>query len=1215
MLNPFASSTAGTDTLIKLTNLEQILDRSPLIVTPDMMAIDAIVQMNQRLEESPRCILVVERSQLVGIFTERDVVELVASGVDLSQVTIAQVMAQPATILTPETPLQSAIALSTQQQIYHFPIVDTQGNLIGLVTRDRLYQALEQQLQQELDQRQQLETALQDSQRLEMEHQQWLSQVETTRDQVTTILESITDGFIAFDRDWHFTYVNAQAGRILQRNPADLIGKFVWSEFPNVTNTAFYREYHRAVSEQVTVEFEEFYPPLDTWFAVHAYLSANGLVAYFQDITARKRVEEELRAYAQQVEDLYNQAPCGYHSLDQNGVFVQMNDTELEWLGYSRDEVIGRKITDFLTPESLNTFEANFPVFRQEGWVRDLEFQMIRKDGTILPVLVSANAIRDEAGNYVMSRSTVYDISDRKRTEAALRESEARYRSVVTAMREGIVLQDRNGNILECNASAESILGLSRDQMLGRTSLDSRWRTIHEDGSPFPGETHPAMVTLRTGQPCSNVMMGVHKPNGVLTWISINSQPLLRPNEKTPYAVVTSFTDISERKQTEDIFRNLAQGVSAVTGASFFDSLVQYLARTLGTDYAFAGAFVDQDADQTGQKVSTISVWSDDQWRDNFEYVLADTPCQQVTQQTLCLYPSQVQQQFPQDTLLQSMQVESYAGMPLVDSSGRILGLLVVMHRQPLPYPDRAASMLKIFAARAAAELERQQAEQKIREQAALLDITSDAIFVRNLDHQILYWNQGAERLYGWQVSEAMGQNATELLQEDTAQVSDIVQTLLQEGHWQGEIRKVTKSGREVIVEGRWTLVRNDLGHPKFILTVNTDITEKKQLEAQFLRAQRLESIGTLASGIAHDLNNILTPVLAVAQLLPRRVTQLDESTQRLLEILETNVKRGGDLVKQILSFARGSENERRTLQIGHLLTEITKISQQTFPKSIEIRSQVATQALWLVRADATQLHQVIMNLCVNARDAMPDGGQLKIVAENCAIDETFVRMHIDAQVGAYVKITIADTGTGIVPAVLDKIFDPFFTTKAPGQGTGLGLSTVLTIVKQHGGFLDVSTQVNRGTRFSLYLPAIVEDEDGSIAPMENLDGNDELILVVDDEIAIGQTIKAILEAHRYQVLFAQDGIDAVSLYVQHKHEIRMVLLDLMMPFFDGFKLIATLLKINPKIQIVAMSGLVANEEKLAGSDAVQAFLSKPFTTQTLLQTVHQTLAALSEDV
>jgi nitrogen-specific signal transduction histidine kinase/ActR/RegA family two-component response regulator len=387
------------------------------------------------------------------------------------------------------------------------------------------------------------------------------------------------------------------------------------------------------------------------------------------------------------------------------------------------------------------------------------------------------------------------------------------------------------------------------------------------------------------------------------------------------------------------------------------------------------------------------------------------------------------------------------------------------------------------------------------------------------------------------------------------------------------------------------------------------DITEKKQLEAQLFHAQRLESIGTLASGIAHDLNNILTPVLVAAQLLPRKLPPGDESMQRLLEILEINAKRGGDLVNQILSFARGSDGQRVPLQVGHLLTEIGKMAQQTFPKSIEVHTRIVTQNLWLVHADATQLHQVLMNLCVNARDAMPTGGRLTITVENCVIDQIFARMHLDAKVGAYVKITITDTGTGIAPDVLDRIFDPFFTTKEQGQGTGLGLSTVRRIVKHQGGFLDVSTQMGRGTSFNVYLPALETGEESSNATPVYLEGNSELILVVDDEMEIGQTIKVALEDHHYRVLVAQEEIEALTLYVQHQAEIRVVLLDLMMPSFDEFKLMTALHKLNPQVQLVTMSGLDSNEAKALTRHQVQAFLAKPFTTQDLLITIGQVLA------
>lgn len=432
--------------------------------------------------------------------------------------------------------------------------------------------------------------------------------------------------------------------------------------------------------------------------------------------------------------------------------------------------------------------------------------------------------------------------------------------------------------------------------------------------------------------------------------------------------------------------------------------------------------------------------------------------------------------------------------------------------------------------------IERKRAEQKIREQAALLDIATDAIFVRDLKNKILFWNQGAETLYGWKAEEVIGKDATKLLCPQATQIKELMQILITQGEWQGELEQITKSGQKIVVASRWTLVRDvprGLAHvrdrqtPKSILVVNTDITQKKQLEAQFLRAQRMESIGTLAGGIAHDLNNVLAPILMTAQLLE---TQLhDQRSQRLLPIVVANAKRGAALVKQVLSFARGLEGDRTVIQVKHLILEIQQIAKETFPKSIELSTDIG-QNLWTVSGDATQLHQVLMNLSVNARDAMPDGGTLSISASNLVIDENYTRMNLEATVGAYIVITVADTGIGIPPAILDRIFEPFFTTKVLGKGTGLGLSTVVGIIKSHGGFVNVHSEVGKGTQFKVYLPASEVIETTELEEVESPTGHGELILVVDDEAAIREITETSLLTYNYKVLTASDGIEAIAL-------------------------------------------------------------------------------------
>jgi PAS domain S-box-containing protein len=368
---------------------------------------------------------------------------------------------------------------------------------------------------------------------------------------------------------------------------------------------------------------------------------------------------------------------------------------------------------------------------------------------------------------------------------------------------------------------------------------------------------------------------------------------------------------------------------------------------------------------------------------------------------------------------------------------------------------------------------DRKLAERKIQEQAALLDIATDAIFVRDIHSRILFWNRGAERMYGWSAAEAIGRDARTMLYKDFSvpAVRAAWTTVLANGEWQGELNKLTQSGREILVTSRWSLVRDPQGQPKFILTVDTDITEKKQLEAQFIRAQRLESLGTLTSGLANDLNNILTPILISTQLLQLKIPSENQYQQRLLTTIERNTKRGADLARQVLSFIQGMKGLHVSLKVTHLLSEIVQLARQRFPPSIAICEDVPSH-LWMVSADAEQLHQVLMNLCVNAQSAMPDGGTLTISAANVMVDEPMAKRHLDAKVGSYVVVSVRDTGTGIPHPLLDRIFEPFFTTRELGQGAGLGLSIVMGTIKSHGGFVTVSSGEGQGTQFDVYLPA-----------------------------------------------------------------------------------------------------------------------------------------------
>lgn len=434
--------------------------------------------------------------------------------------------------------------------------------------------------------------------------------------------------------------------------------------------------------------------------------------------------------------------------------------------------------------------------------------------------------------------------------------------------------------------------------------------------------------------------------------------------------------------------------------------------------------------------------------------------------------------------------------------------------------------------------------------------------------------------------------------------IEELWKTIANGKIWRGEIRNRAKDGSIYWVDTTIVPFLNKRGKPYQYIAIRYDITEQKRTEEHLLRAQRMESIGTLAGGIAHDLNNILSPILMSVDML--QMNEPDAETKRWLGVIKENAERGADLVKQVLTFARGMKGERISVQLKHIVKDLVKILKETLPKSINVKFELE-QDLWMISADPTQIHQILMNMCINARDAMPSGGNLTISAKNAYLDENYARMNFDAEAGNYVILTISDTGTGMTEEIKNRIFDPFFTTKEIGKGTGLGLATAQTIVKSHGGFINVYSEPETGTKFSVYLP-VAESE--KIRLKETVEqhfpkGNGEFILVVDDEINIREITRATLEKFNYKVLTAEDGTDALAVYAQNAEKIALVLTDMAMPHLDGFALVRALKKIDPQIKIAAMSGLI-NDEQTAELEELKvgAFLAKPFTAENLLKTL-----------
>jgi len=526
------------------------------------------------------------------------------------------------------------------------------------------------------------------------------------------------------------------------------------------------------------------------------------------------------------------------------------------------------------------------------------------------------------------------------------------------------------------------------------------------------------------------------------------------------------------------------------------------------------------------------------------------------------------------------------------------------------PSADGLAVYVRDVTTRKEAELALRASEERLR---VLTTTTSDAIYEWDVLGGTLLWNEGIESLFGYKratMDLTIDFWSTSIHPEDESRVTGGLTRSLACGDttWADEYRFRRADGTYAHVFDRGRIQRDDEGRAIRMMGGITDVSDRKRLEAQVLRAQRMESIGTLAGGMAHDLNNVLAPIMLSLDVLREMVR--DPFGVELIETIQRSAQRGADLVGQVLSFARGVEGERQPVHVGALVDDVKRLVLETFPKSIACVLDVPA-GVWAVHGDRTQLHQVLMNLCVNARDAMPRGGVLTIGAANRTLDDAYAEHYPESTPGTYVVIQVDDTGTGLTPAVREKMFEPFFTTKATGQGTGLGLSTSLAIVRSHGGFIDVCSEVGRGTSFRVHLPATPVQETGTGARAAEAPplGRGELILLVDDEEHVRLVAQRTLEHHGYRVVTAANGAEAVAAFSRHQSDDPIVLTDMTMPVMDGANAIAALRALNPNVRIIGSSGLGPDSDDARAVRAeVRHFVAKPYTAERLLRALRDVI-------
>lgn len=899
-------------------------------------------------------------------------------------------------------------------------------------------------------------------------------------------------------------------------------------------------------------------------------------------------------------------------------------------------------------------------------------------------------------------------------------DSAERYRSIVAAMAEGVVFQDATGQIIFCNPAAERILGMPAEGMIGRTSHDAAWQAIREDGEAFPGADHPALVTLRTGRPCTGVLMGLRKPDESVTWISISSEPLLRRNETTPYAVVTTFEDVTRQliaeqrlKRSEELFRTMVENQGEGAGIVDLDerflfanpagheifgvaqggligrSLLEFVspqhaslvrsetqARIAGRRSEYELEII-RESDRTarivlvsatpqidgrGRVSATFGVFRDITDRKRVELALQESEerlrlAAEANQMgTFDIYPlsgkrvwSPVTKRLFGFSLEEDVPYEMFIGAVHPDDRPRVhvevQAMLTPQHRDKFtsefriirsadgeprwisswsrPFFDEHGRAVRLIGI-AQDITDRKRAEEALRESEARLKLTFDqapvgAVMV-GLDRRFMRVNAAFCRFLGYEPEELIGRSMPDVSHPDTRATDSEHARLLEEGKldlYRTDKRYLRKDGSVVWGHVTVRLLKDASGRGLYFVSMVEDITdrmkaeeEQERLQAQLAQAQKMESIGRLAGGVAHDFNNLLTVINGYSSMALARLREDDPMCEIVREIHNAGASAAA-LVRQLLAFGRRQMLRQEALDLNAMVREMEKTLLPLVGEHIEITTACAP-CLEAVLADRYQIEQVILNLAVNARDAMPQGGRLTIETAAETKGPSCPRCTTPLRTGRYIRLTVRDTGTGMDASTREHLFEPFFSTKEAGEGTGLGLATVHGIVLQSGGHIDVESEPEKGTAFHVYLPAAEgQAPEPKVAETAGDAGRStpgsETILLVEDQTEVRNYSAEVLREYGYRVLTASSGREALAHCESQR--IDVLLTDVVMPKMSGYELSLRVRARQPQVKVLFMSGY--SEEMLAGhADGIAGIMSiqKPFTAGTLAGKVREVL-------
>ncbi|HMK37153.1 MAG TPA: PAS domain S-box protein [Desulfomonilaceae bacterium] len=1017
--------------------------------------------------------------------------------------------------------------------------------------------------------------------------------------------------------------------------------------------------------------------------------SVSHLEGFVEDITERKKAEEALRESEERYRAVFNNAAVGITLSDPDGRYLRVNSTSAYILGYTQEELEGLTFFDVTHPEDVNASKEQL-LSLQEGKKDSyrLEKRYIRKDGQVIWAEVSVSALRDVKGEYKATLAVVVDITERKKAEAALRESESMLRNILATSPVGIVGMDENRIIKWVNEACLNMFGFKRkDQVVGRSAafvypsdaeynrmgrllyegittgkITSGYATLkRRDGSLFEGhirmkafglpglaiaaisdisDRKKAAEALRDSEekyrlvvekaqeaifvaqegmfrfvnpktveilgytekellttPFNEIiyaedremvferhirrLRGEEVPAryafrlvdkvGTLKWVEIDSAVISWAG--TP-AALAFMTDITERMRMEEELKESEERYRILVEESFDGIFIQK-----GPKILFANSRLYAMLGYSAGELEGLDHWR--VYHADYQELTRDRAIARMRGE-------EVVSQY--EVKLQRKDGTSFAG----EISAREVNVK--------GEPGVLVWVRDISARRRSEEVQRRL--------ATAVEQAAETIVITDIEGSILYVNPAFEKITGYSRQEAIGNNPRILKsgKQDEKFYDHLWQTITSGAVWSGHFITRKKNGVLFEEEATITPIKDNSGKIVNYVAVKRDVTKELSLQKQLLQSQKMEAIGTLAGGIAHDFNNLLQVTSGYSELLLEQKSKDDPEYADLMKILQA-AKNGAELVQRLLTFSRKVEPKPVPVDLNRLVIQVEKLLRRTIPKMIEIRLDLSAD-LSRMNADATQMEQVLMNLAVNARDAMPDGGTLVIGTHCVTLDEEWCKLRGGLDPGNYVLLTISDTGHGMEKDTVEHIFEPFYTTKELGRGTGLGLAMVYGIVTQHKGRITCESEIGRGTVFNLYFPAIETHDEPDVAQSGVMPAfGTETLLLVDDEELIRDLGVRILSKAGYQVLAARNGKEALELFKKERARLSLVILDMIMPEMGGKECLRELLNMEPGLKVLVASGLSADSSTQEFLElGTRGFVAKPFKVKELLRQVRTAL-------